>query len=239
MSKTAIEYIWNNQNSFFGLGTLGYIRLIQCLIHRFILFIGIYVYGHVNILMATVGIAYLIVVYVFFWQTDQIINRGKKRRVMWRMLKYFHIRHTKNLERIQTGNVYSKALIIFLLLNIPFNCYLLIFVLCKTITWKIQYLAGSIIAEEIICIFGIHLLFATANRQFQKSSSRFMSILAEQHQHFNSHIDLANRLKIIHYGQNFHSKNKYGFTYGKLELITMNEFLKVRLFNFYLVYNIN
>uniref|UniRef100_A0A6P6Y1P5 Uncharacterized protein LOC113792538 n=1 Tax=Dermatophagoides pteronyssinus TaxID=6956 RepID=A0A6P6Y1P5_DERPT len=108
-------------------------------------------------------------------------------------------------------------------------CYLLIFVVCKTITWKVQYLAGSIIAEQFICIFGIHLFFATANRQFQKPSFRFMSILAEQHQHFNRHIDLANRLKIIHYGQNFHSKNKYGFTYGKLELISMNEFVKYSL----------
>ncbi|OTF80368.1 hypothetical protein BLA29_014796, partial [Euroglyphus maynei] len=84
----------------------------------------------------------------------------------------------------------------------------------SAMTWKLQFLASSVMADQIICIFGIHLLFASANRQFQKSISRFMNILAEQqYQHSNLNIDLVNRLKINHYGQIFHSKNKYGFTY--------------------------
>ncbi|KAH9501242.1 hypothetical protein DERF_012102 [Dermatophagoides farinae] len=86
-----------------------------------------------------------------------------------------------------------------------------------------------VIIEEFAGIFGIHLLFALANRQFQKSSITFMHILAKKHQHINRHIYIANRLKIINYGQNFHAKNKYGFTYGKLELITMNECVKYLL----------
>ncbi|KAH9501244.1 hypothetical protein DERF_012102 [Dermatophagoides farinae] len=232
-SVTAIEFIWNNFNEFFGIGFFGYIRLIQCIINRLILFIGLYVYGHATILMGTICIAYLIVVYIFCWQTGQLLHRGnhhhrnaKSSINLWRTLKRFHMRHTKNLERIITGNIYSRALLIFLLPNIPFNCYLLVFVVCMQTTWIIRYLAGSVIADQIICIFGIHLLFALANRQFQKSSITFIHILAKKHQHLNRHIDLANRLKLVNYGQNFHTKNKYGFTYGKLELISMNECVK-------------
>nr|XP_046915928.1 uncharacterized protein LOC124496452 isoform X2 [Dermatophagoides farinae] len=173
-SVTAIEFIWNNFNEFFGIGFFGYIRLIQCIINRLILFIGLYVYGHATILMGTICIAYLIVVYIFCWQTGQLLHRGnhhhrnaKSSINLWRTLKRFHMRHTKNLERI-----------------------------------------------------------ITANRQFQKSSITFIHILAKKHQHLNRHIDLANRLKLVNYGQNFHTKNKYGFTYGKLELISMNECVK-------------
>lgn len=63
-----------------------------------------------------------------------------------------------------------------------------------------------------------------------------MSLLAKQYQHPNRKIVLANRLKINHYGQSFHSKNKFGFKYGKLEIITMNEFLKVKPLNFNSIY---
>ena len=234
MSITAIEFIWNNFNEFFVIGFFGYIQLIQCIINRLIFFIGLYVYGHGNILMATIVIAYLMAIYVFCWQTGQLLlHRGNHHRNnkssinLWRTLKRFHMRHTKNLERIITGNIYSRALLIFLLPNIPFNCYLLVFVVCMQTTRIIRYLVGSVIAEQIISIFGVHLLFALVNRQFQESSIRFMQILAKQHQHLNCHITIANRLKLVHYGQNFHSKNKYGFTYGKLELITMNECVKV------------
>ncbi|KAH7638149.1 hypothetical protein HUG17_9254 [Dermatophagoides farinae] len=239
LSITAIEFIWNNFNEFSGL--FGYFRLIQCIINRLILFIGLYVFAHVTILMATIGIAYLLTVYIYSWQTDQLLhcdnhhqhrhhNRNNKSSINLRcMLKQFQVRHTKNLERIQTGNIYSRALLIFLLPNIPFNCYLLVFVIFTQTTWIIRFISCSVIIEEFAGIFGIHLLFALANRQFQKSSITFMHILAKKHQHINRHIYIANRLKIINYGQNFHAKNKYGFTYGKLELITMNECVKYLL----------
>ncbi|KAH7638148.1 hypothetical protein HUG17_9253 [Dermatophagoides farinae] len=192
---TAIEFIWNNFNEFFGIGFFGYIQLIQCIINRLIFFIGLYVYGHGNILMATIVIAYLMAIYVFCWQTGQLLlHRGNHHRNnkssinLWRMLKRFHMRHIKNLKRIQTGNIYSRALLLYLLPNIPFNCYLLIFVVCMKTTWIIRFISCSVITSEIYGIFGVHILFALANRQFQKSSIRFMHILADKHQHFNSHI---------------------------------------------------
>ncbi|KAH9501555.1 hypothetical protein DERF_012395, partial [Dermatophagoides farinae] len=85
----------------------------------------------------------------------------------------------------------------------------------------------SIIDLFLICIFGVHLMFAICNNNFQESSTRFLNLLARESCR-QSHVkNLSLLLKLSNYGHAYHTENKYGFTYGKLQLISMREFLMI------------
>ena len=79
-----------------------------------------------------------------------------------------------------------------------------------------------LIIQQMLCIFGFHLVFAICNRFFQKSSTKFIQLLPKL---FGKKFPLF--IKLSNYGQAYHTSNKYGFTYGKLELISIREFIKV------------
>nr|XP_027196081.1 uncharacterized protein LOC113790592 [Dermatophagoides pteronyssinus] len=228
---SAYRFIVQNRNEFFNQGFFGYLRIVQVFLNRISFSLSFIIYAHANAMMATTAMAFMVILTVLCWQTRQFLlhnDKGQLSNHIWHTLSRFQTCHTKNLKRFGLGSIYSRALLIFLAINIPFNCYQLIFLTYRTDNWKIRYFCGSIWFQQVICIFGIHLMFAMCNDSFQKSSKRFISLLAINHRKFHQ-IDFGRQLKITNYGESFHTKNKYGLTYGNVELVSMMEFVKFSL----------
>lgn len=226
---TGYRFIVQYWNEFFGQGFFGYLKIIQIIINRMLFSISFFIYAHANILAATTAMEYMIIMNVLCWQTRQFLWNDDYRQLstnIWRTMSRFQLCQTKNLKRFGLGVIYSKALLIFLAINIPFNCYQLIFLSFRTNNWIIRYFYGSIWFQQVICIFGIHLMFAICNGSFQRPSKQFISLLAINNQKLYE-IDLARQIKINNFGQTFHTKNKYGLTYGNVELVSMMKFVTV------------
>nr|XP_027198243.1 uncharacterized protein LOC113792542 [Dermatophagoides pteronyssinus] len=83
--------------------------------------------------------------------------------------------------------------------------------------------------QQIICILCFHLAFAISNQHYHRPSKSFLSLLIRWRLSSSSFKCLRYRLKSSYYIQAFHTDNRYGFTYGKLELISMMEFVKYML----------
>ncbi|KAH7638172.1 hypothetical protein HUG17_9277 [Dermatophagoides farinae] len=143
------------------------------------------------------------------------------------ILKRFQHFNTYNLKLIQWGNVYCEAVTVFIFVNIPINCYIVLYILSGCSNWFYSFILSIIACQQILCIFGVHLMFAICNNNFQESSTRFLNLLARESCRQSRVKNLSLLLKISNYGHAYHTENKYGFTYGKLQLISMREFLMV------------
>ena len=185
-------------------------------------------YAHCNILLATLSLSFLIIFYINVWQTEQLLNKSYHRLSfssilnIYRQLKRFQKYNTHNLKLISISGIYSTGIIMYLLIFIPINCYLVIFIMLNETTAFNKFTIASLIIPQMICLFGFHLVFAICNRFFQKSSTEFIQLLPKL-----SRKNLSLFIKLSNYGQAFHTRNKYGFTYGKLELISIREFMMV------------
>ncbi|KAH9419899.1 hypothetical protein DERP_001732 [Dermatophagoides pteronyssinus] len=231
-SLTAYQFIAEHSNEFFNHGLFGYLLIVQIIINRLLFSVCFIFYAHVSIMMATTVLAFILIIVIQCWQTRQFLfkvyNFRQSSIHIYCTLSKFQKCHTKNLERFNLRTIYSKALSIFLIFNIPFNCYLLIFLIFRTNNWIIRYYYGSVCLQQIICMFGIHLMFAMCSNSFQKTSKRFISLLAINRKKIHL-ISIGQQLKINNYGQCFHTKNKYGLTYASNQLVSMMGFVKYLL----------
>ncbi|XP_075680551.1 uncharacterized protein LOC142646194 [Dermatophagoides pteronyssinus] len=210
----------------------GYIRLLQLWSNTIVMQCCYFIYGHANILISSICQTSLIILNMKIWQSEQFLNSNYNDKIDFKYkLSRFQETHIKNLKHTEYINEISgPSLLIFLFINMPSNCYLIIFLLDNNIDdWIHNTCILILCLQQIICILCFHLAFAISNQHYHRPSKSFLSLLIRWRLSSSSFKCLRYRLKSSYYIQAFHTDNRYGFTYGKLELISMMEFVKYML----------
>ena len=79
-------------------------------------------------------------------------------------------------------------------------------------------------AQQFICIFGIHILVANLNKKIHRPSKQIIHLNLHD-QFLRSKNNILIKLKLNSFIIVFHTRKKYGVTYGKnLGLITLKTF---------------
>ncbi|XP_046916958.2 uncharacterized protein LOC124497337 [Dermatophagoides farinae] len=230
MDLTTLIFIYNNWNYLptIDIEIIGnlyrYMTMIIMFLYWKMFELSIIFCAYCNTLMATCVLSYLIIFYINVWQTEQLlIDDYKQMKMMPRKLILFQHFNTENLRLLCSGRVYSEALLEFLILNIPVNCYLILITISGTVEGFSNLFIITMITQQLLGLFVFHLMFAICNSKFQDSSILFIKQLIHSHRFMQKRLPIL--VKLSNYGQAFHTKNKYGFTYGKLGLITIQEFV--------------
>ena len=171
-----------------------------------------------------------------------IINYYSLRINMWLLTKIVSIKHSSGrklaLKLLWYRRVYIKTLIsmlkfneylsqiflVFLIVNMPINCYLN-FLLMSSNNIMVIIILIFVITEQVIVILCIHLALASLNSQFDKN---ILHLTMQFIQH-NSFIKFQLNLKMSLFIQAFLTRKKYGLSYSKIGIISMMAFTKVIL----------
>ena len=162
---------------------------------------------------------------VNMWLLTNIVSikHSNGRKLSLKLLWYRRI-YIKTLIYIMKANKYiSKIFLAFLIVNLPINCYLY-FLLMSANTVIVMIAIILVLIEQVFVILVIHWILASFNTQFDKNILN----LTKQFFQNNFPLKFSFNLKMSLFIQTFHTKKKYGFTYGKFGIISMLAFTKVR-----------
>ncbi|KAH7638169.1 hypothetical protein DERF_012127 [Dermatophagoides farinae] len=218
-----------------------FMKIILMIINWKILEFFIYIYGHVHLLLAVCALSMLFIFYIKVWQTQRLLNlcwslivsqNGRKKFILimpfiCKQMLRFQCYQTNNLQMIKQSWIYFVAFTAFIFVNIPVNCYIIIYILSERGDFILKFFLIMIFLQQTLVIFVFHLIIVICNQHFQQPSICFINLLIRISGFIGKNFKIL--LKLSNYGQAFHAKNKYGFTYAKLELITMQEFVKYTL----------
>ncbi|KAH7638116.1 hypothetical protein HUG17_9221 [Dermatophagoides farinae] len=182
------------------------------------------IYAQCCALFALCLLPYLMIFLINVWQTKQLLVNLSRVSIFQRLKRFQHF-NTYNLKLIQWGNVYCETVTVFIFVNVSINCYIILFIMSGRSDLVYSLVLSTFACQQIVCIFGVHLLFAICNQNFHESSTRFLNLLARESSGQSRMKNLSLLLKLSNYGHAYHTENKYGFTYGKLQLISMREFV--------------
>ena len=118
---------------------------------------------------------------------------------------------------------YNGQWIAWLAINLPLNCYLLgsiLFSVDFNRHWISLWILFMI--QQWLVIFGVHLLNARFNDTLVSPNRALFHIATVGRRPLRITLQLALHLEA------FHTRNRYGVCYGKIGLISMFSFLKVR-----------
>lgn len=230
--------------------TKNYIKFIQLWANTVVMQFCYFIYGHANILISAICQTSTFILNMKIWQSEQFLinhrdhddcdgGENKTTNLKYRLYR-FQKTQIANLKHIEHMNgIAGDSLIVFFLINMPSNCYLVIFLLTNHNDdgFLHSFSLSILCLQQILCIFFFHLAFAIANHNYHRPSKQFLSQLIRWRTSSTSLLSmncLRYRLKLSNFAQAYHTKNKYGISYGRLDhsLITMNEFIKVGVFSF-------
>ena len=173
-----------------------------------------------------------IVTIIFFLQLNQLFllvdskqiikyRFSKRKQIMKLYLTHYH----QILSRIfQSNKVYGMALVVYLLINCPINAYLLMTTLIGHIP-RIQLLAITpFFLQQTICIFIFHFIATIYTKKLHRPVKNIIHIYIHC---LNPNEILMFRLRLSHYIETFHTKKRYGVTYGNYGLVTLAGITKV------------
>jgi len=188
----------------------------------------LYLYAHSHILLA---VLWLIALKVFAIKLDKLrLNLSKppcERRLgnINFYLSRYRVEFIKTLLEILDANrMFSKVLVVFLFVNCPLNCLLVILLqLGKIPSQKVTFV-GPVALEGFVFIFGIHMAIASVNKRIHAPTKQFIKLNL-----FNKFCKLKYRIKLDNFIGAFHTKRKYGFQYYSVGIISMFTFVKVSL----------
>ena len=215
---STLIFVFKNWNYFFPFITNIFecfnrsIAMIMMSFYWKVLELAVIFYGHCCIIMAACGSLSAFVFRINIWQTKQLlssINYSKHERQMikkiQRKLIQFQHFNTKNLRFLQSTRIYFEGFVVFLIIHIPLNCYLIILIMNGNENGFVIFFITAFAAQQIICILCIHLFAAICNKEFHSSSNRFMNLLVRSHRYWHRR-RLSTLLKLSHYGQAYHTK---------------------------------
>lgn len=117
--------------------------------------------------------------------------------------------------------VIGKAFVVFILINFPISGVFFEVILSQKVDQTVRILALFIIQYEIICLLGVHLVFALLSFKFRSLSKRIMATS------FQKKLNLKTKIRLGLFTQTTFTKQMYGITYWKFGLISVITFAKV------------
>ena len=163
------------------------------------------------------------------WPIDHL-NKRFVRQFLWYNCHLF--RFVDNVLRS-----YSKFFLIFLIYNWSFNLYMIGTLMRLHITGQqnpfIESLLMSVFLQECFGIFFVHFICTKYSKRIHYSIGlrqlmRLTATTMIQTTKIPSS-SLRMQWKLMNYIENFHTKNRYGFSYGKYGAIDLSNFIRVRI----------
>ena len=208
---------------------MGIFNLLQGEFWLIINTINIIIYCHACILVANLGTICTRMLYTKFNQLFHLLHKPSKmfKRNMIISYKLFIHSFIYELRLMAIWNTsFSNALLVFLIINSPLNGSFVVIILKSGINSTVSILLLMFVIQQFICIFGIHILVASLNEIIHQPVKRMIYLFIHDRK-----IEKKIRLKLIihNYICAFHTKKRYGVTYGSFGLISMFSFAKVTL----------
>ena len=180
---------------------------------------------HVGVILLTMFTMNYYVLRFNMWMLTNIVSIGHTnlRKFNIKLLWYQKVYIKTLISMLKYNKYFSKLFFAFLIINLPINCYLNFLLMSATNIMVIIVLI-FVLTEQVMVIIVIHWTFASHNTQFDKNILN----LTKQFYQNNFPVKFSFNLKMSLFIQAFHTKKKYGYTYGKFGIISMMAFTKVR-----------
>ena len=157
---------------------------------------------------------------VRLWQVEYTIDSFLKRQ--YPPITYVMFIYKKTIQYIFDINpIYGETFLVYLVINLPINALFVMNLILGVGSLFFRVTSTLVILSQILAIFLIHFLTANRNSQLNLQIKQIQNL--PFHYNFNPNIKFRLNLFI----QAFHSKRKYGITYGRFGLITLFAFSKV------------
>lgn len=141
-------------------------------------------------------------------------------------LRLFTRLSTRILLHVLYNNpIYGQILASFIVVNCPINAYLMMSMFMGKIVGLQLYLAIPFVCYQLIIILLLHYLATKFTHHLHATSPNVLHIYIHN---WHKSQTIRFRMKIANYIDAFHTKNRYGLTYGKIGgLVTLNGLIKV------------
>lgn len=154
-----IRKYWDYFNNFYH---GGYFKIMLFQFNIMFFNVGLIIFAHSCIIVATL---FFVSTKVIFIKLNQLTNLVESQTMNDKINFYLprYIRdHTRTLVLIQSSNgFYGKAFLIYLVVNFPFNVFLVMSIILMRDLPPVKLFFVYIMAlQQIIFIFGIHLMCA-------------------------------------------------------------------------------
>ncbi|OTF73063.1 hypothetical protein BLA29_006311 [Euroglyphus maynei] len=178
-----------------------------------------------------IGIFQIVITMALFTRLKQIKLMVMRRENFFKSQKLFTIRHMNN-DVLQmttiTDHTYGMMMFLFFLVNYPTNAYMIMIFIIKRMTMLNNIIFIMIIAYQLSFILMFHLIATQYARQIHHPVKFVINQVVELSSlSLSLLISRNSRLKLLFWIENFHTKNLYGITYGRIEVITLKTFCKV------------
>ncbi|KAJ6221054.1 hypothetical protein RDWZM_006866 [Blomia tropicalis] len=123
------------------------------------------------------------------------------------------------------NDMYGRMLAIFILVNIPCNAYVFIrlYFQFDMLNNVIRVIGVALAIQQYVCIALIHVLVAKFSSDAHGSCKKLFNLMATER---NQIRHTSNRIRISLSIARLHTRRRYGFTYGKVSLISMQSFIR-------------
>ncbi|XP_075675676.1 uncharacterized protein LOC113790889 [Dermatophagoides pteronyssinus] len=149
--------------------------------------------------------------------TKKFINEIRNRTIQMLLL-------TKSID-----GTYGVLMFLFILTNGPINAYLTMIISIRTISFAERLLQQATIINQWSYIFVFHYI-AIRFGHYLHLPSKYLINHYYKYSYLNCKINFRNRLQFSDWLEKFHTKQRYGLTYGRTNLITMTTFVRFILF---------
>ena len=188
---------------------------------------GIYLVVYTVSQLALLGVVIISAITVRMWQARQLLfqKKGRTIRNLSRFLQYYR---ESIVQLLKANPLIGKIFFVFLVINCPVNCYLMIFVLFTDADPSVKMANLLVLAIQWLVVFILHLGIVLFNRKITEPNRHLIRLAV--HRNYRSILRPGlNRLdiKLNHYIQAFHTKKNYGITYHKYGRVSLMSFLKV------------
>ena len=209
----------------------GYLSLAQLTFFAACLNYGGWAGTLFNLVILVIACAFTCITFARLRQTNQLLLVGGN-RINQLTLSRFARSNTAILLSISAFNPIAGGFILgFVATTLPINTYLLVLVfmgsfLTSTLTRAL--LMMNILTQWIV-IFGFHLLAARYSSQMHACAKRLLYFVSSQLKRTRWGPTLAGRERIMLalLLEKYHTRKRYGITYGSFGLISFASFAKV------------
>lgn len=199
------------------------------LVHMNMLLVDLFTY--IVIIMAVLSTTITIILFMQLGQLNQFLSTRSIRLRARSSIQRMRIFRSKFLivlrDLFHCNQVFGRALLVYILINCPINAYVSMTLLTgKHITFWQMVLLFPFLLQQFTCIFGMHFVAAKYADRVHQPCKRVIHIYLHN---LRCRYPTRFRLKLSHYIEAFHTKQRYGLTYGNYGLVTLKALLKVRI----------
>lgn len=187
--------------------------------------VALYSFIDISVLATSTGLSYLHYLKIRINQNIKKLN--ELRSGQWPTIRNFISNDLISFKMLFLLNrIYGRMLAVFILVNMPCNAYLMTRFIFKFESFsKIALIVGiTVLLEQFEVIGLIHLLVAKLSNRLHRPPIRLFHFMANKRNHIRQ---TSNRIRVDLTIARLHTNNRYGVTYGRLSLITMQTFAKV------------